>query len=203
MKKNIENKFKRYVFLIFIPLFICLLVLSLCDTGADSENKDSDEKLLSQKAVAVGNYSYYVPKDSEINYDDIMVTVNCDGYGIKSFCLSDAPETEDAVSKLYNTTDGKQFTNKNNVEGLVIEYPYEENTIVKAFCFTADNTFHAIEVWAAPGISEKIAYSIFDSIAFFDANELIEKELQEDAVKAANELNMYDSINEPPTGAYF
>ena len=200
MKNNIFRQHTRILLLLL--LIICLFALLSCTTVDSSKEETLGEKTSTDIPVFVGSSSYYVPEDSEINYDDVITTVNCNGYGIKSFCLSDAPKTEDAVSKLYSTDNKKAFANKNNIDGLIVEFPYEENTIVKAFCFTGGNTFHSIEIWADANTSEKVAENIFDSVILTDVNELLEKDRQKDAVNAANELNMYNSINEPPTGAF-
>lgn len=201
MKNSIFRQHIRILLLLLLS--VCFFALPACTTADNREENSLSEKTSTDIPVFVGNYSYYVPEDSEINYDNVITTVNCSGYGIKSFCLSDAPETEDAVSRLYRTDNKITFTNRNNIEGLIVEFPYKENTIVKVFCFTSDNTFHSIEIWADINTSEKVADSIFDSVILTDVNNLIDKDLQKDAMNAANELDMYDSMNEPPTGAYF
>lgn len=191
----------------FIIIVAILIFLSF---KFDPESKaGSYEKSISENAkteafveevklpVAVGNHVYYVDKDAQIEYDELMITVNCADYGIKSYYATGAPQTADAVVALYGAVFMDPYTNDNDVEGVIIEGIYEETTTVKTFCFTIDDVFHAIEVWYGPDTNGTVADDIFNSVCYRSIESLREeakKQLEEDAYEEYLENAYEDAI---------
>lgn len=62
-----------------------------------SESQNNGEEKPLQVPVIVGNYTYYVPQQSEIEYEDYTTLVAGSDYGITSYSINDAPQTADAV----------------------------------------------------------------------------------------------------------
>lgn len=189
MKKQVDTKTSNTGVgcLVFIIIAILLVIISFIADPKDNDETNTlpiadetkVEATISKIPVAVGNHVYYVPKDSEIEYEDILVTVNCEDYGIKSYYATGAPQTADAIIELYGAVPMRPYTNSNDIEGLMFEGVYEKTTAVVTFCFTIDDVFHAIEIWAPQDIKETAVDNIFDSICYRSIEDLREEAIRQ------------------------